>query len=189
MLPKSNIQEITKDFKNNLSKIFANEIVFAFLCGSLAKNAISENSDIDIFICLNKKERKKIKDFLSWYKQIHKKYGLKPDHKFPGEIMTLDVLDKALKNVLKSSPQLAANNAEFEDGLIWTGMLGGKNKGFIGDEYQFSKRKKMADRIIKKWRGQLLKDTKVKEPDVFFKKLTQFYKSYNEPRGHMSKIK
>ncbi len=189
MLSKSNTQEITNSFKNNLPKIFANEIVFAFLCGSLAKNTISENSDIDMFICLNKKVKEKVKDFLSWYKHIHKKYGLKPDHKFPGEVMTLDDLDKALKNVLKSSPQIDANNAEFENGLIWTGMLSGKNKEFIGDKYQFLKRKKIADKIIKKWHGQFLKDIKVKEPDVFFKKLTQFYKSYDEPRRHMPKIK
>lgn len=188
-LEMTSIQEIIKDFKNNLSNIFAGEIVFAFLCGSLAKNTISENSDIDMFICLDEKKKERVKDFLSWYKRIHKRYGLKPDHKFPGEIMTLKTLDKTLKNLLKLSPQLAANNTDFEDGLIWTGMLSGKNKGFIGKRYQFLKRKKLADRIIKKWHGQFLKDTKAKEPDVFLKKLIQFYKSYDESRIYMPKIK
>jgi len=189
MLSKSNIQEIINSFKKDLPKTFANEIVFAFLCGSLSKGKISENSDIDMFICLNKRNGTKIKDFLSWYKSIHKKYRLKPDCKFPGEVMTLDTLDEAIKNVLESSPQLAANNTELEDGLIWIGMLSGKNKGFIGKKYQFLKRKKVTDIIIKKWHGQFLKDIKVKELDIIFKKLTQFYKSYDEPRRHMPKIK
>ncbi|MBU2578309.1 MAG: nucleotidyltransferase domain-containing protein [Patescibacteria group bacterium] len=189
MLSKSNIQKIINSFEKDLPKIFANEIVFAFLCGSLAKNTISENSDIDMFICLNKKDNEKIKIFLSWYKSIHKKYGLKPDHRFPGEVMDLKILDKSLKNLSKSSLQLDAGNIKFEDGLIWTGMLSGKNKAFVGKKSHFLKRKRVADNIIKKWRKQFLKDINLKEPDVFLKQLTQFYKSHNETRRHFPKNK
>lgn len=108
-------QKIYSDFKKGITSIFRENLLFGFLCGGIAKGLSTNKSDIDMFICLKKNiKNKEKKEFLDWYKKMHYNYGYKCDEKFPGEIMTIDVLNKTLtktKHSLKNKNILDIDDA------------------------------------------------------------------------------
>lgn len=166
---------ILPSFKNIIKEIFKDELIFAFICGGVAKNRANKNSDIDIFICVKNKEKRNMRsEFLKFYKQLHKVNCLKCDNLFPGEIMGLDNLDRKIKLVKKVKPTLTIKNKKIYDGIVWAGMLSGNHINFIGDKKEFLKRKHIANKIIDKWKKELLIILSKMKKDIMLKKIIKF---------------
>lgn len=156
-------------FTEAISEIF-NHIVFAFVCGSVARGEVDAESDIDFFICTKERVSKKEKDqFILWYKEIHNQFGMRADLKFPGEIMSIDELDAKLK-IAKSHFLKKPSKSNLYDGMVWAGMLGSDFIYFIGDFKKFFKRRKQALSIVTFWKRRLLNEFKQFPPDLFLKK-------------------
>jgi len=169
-------KELSYHFMKNMKKIFKNNLVFAFICGSVARNNISRNSDIDILICVQKKDEVALKKFNLLYKQLHKQYNLCIDKLYPGEIITLNRLNSKLKDMSLTVPSINIRKPNIFDGLIWAGMLSGKYTAFIGNKTIFFQKRKISKNIARTWSKKLLDNYQKLPADLALKKLIKFNK-------------
>ena len=162
-------REIQGSFGNRFTY---RKLLFAFICGSFARGDLSKTSDLDFFICTELEVDKTIKDnFRKWYFSIHSQFGLLPDEKYPGEIISVSTLDKALSELNRSRIHSSnVDNVTF-DGLVWSGMLAGVKVGFVGNRKELNKRRKTAKLILHRWRLSI----RVAD-DLFLKKFIKFSK-------------
>jgi predicted nucleotidyltransferase len=172
-----NKEKIIKDFKKNIKNIFKDNYIFSFIGGSIAKNKITNKSDIDIFICIKSKRVQQQKIFIKWYLDFHKKNKLLPDKKFSGEITNINNLDKKLTLTLKTTPKLIISNKDVYDGLVWAGMLFGPNIAFIGNKKIYLERKKIAKKIISLWIKKITNKPQQTKGDDLLKKIIKPTKS------------
>lgn len=146
---------IRKEFKKNVSHIFKNNLVFGFICGSFARERSHVINDLDFFICVKKNNINNNYKFKKWYYKIHKKYGLKPDKIFPGELMSINILLRKLEKIEKiNTPKIIKKN-DLYDGIVWSGMLSGDYRELVGDRLLFLKLRKKTKILCKKWKKDL----------------------------------
>jgi len=169
-----NKRELLGVFKKDIKEIFKNNLIFAFLCGSVAKNEFSKKSDVDIFVCLRKQDIMVLKKFNIWYRQINKNYNFLYDKQYPGEIVSLNNLNLKLKSISLVTPQFNVKKNNIYDGIVWSGMLSGKYIAFVGDKIEFLKKRKVAKKIVKLWKEKLLKNLKTLPADIALKYLIKF---------------
>lgn len=96
VINKKNLQEtrrkISAEFIKLTKETFKDNLVFAFIFGSIASSTFQHNkSDMDTFVCL-KKEEEKIRYFVSEVKVLHEKFNLKVDDDYPSEIVEYSTL-------------------------------------------------------------------------------------------------
>jgi hypothetical protein len=85
-------REISIEFINLIKETFGNNVVFAFIFGSISHGTFQYNkSDMDTFICVREKEEK-VKHFISEIGAIHRKFNLKIDNNYPSEIVEYTTL-------------------------------------------------------------------------------------------------
>lgn len=178
-LTKKMLKEILKEFIKKVPRIFGNNILFGFICGSLASQYRKTYEDIDMFVCLKRKPTKiQKKEFKHWYIQIHKKYSLFSDKEFPGEVMTLAMLKKRLALAPKWKPKMKIASLSMYDSLTWTDMISGYQVAHIGPQQsELKKIKKEYGKYPEKWKQALIKKLPVIEkktarkmiPSVFLK--------------------
>src|SRR5258708_4289353 len=146
---------IGSSFTKTIPSVFPG-FIFAFIVGSIASQSFKPTSDIDIFVCLNQRPEPSQKAlFLKWYFKIHEQVKLKPDLRYPGEIMPWEQLSKKLTLIKNTPPHKQFTNSSIYDGIIWAGMLSGDQLFFIGDKHKFASKKLQAQKILNKW-GQKL---------------------------------
>lgn len=120
-----------RHFENTVNEIFGEEnIAMAFIFGSIIRGYSSYkagyNADLDMFICLDDNtpnKEQKISNFRKWYTEFHLAHGLKPDDKWPGEIMTVSELDTALERQNKIQLKLHHNSDQTLDTVAWAPMI------------------------------------------------------------------
>lgn len=150
--------KIKKDFLSGIKRLFEENLAFGFIGGGFAKGYWDKNHDIDMFICIKKEiDHKKAKAYLEWYFDLHKKHGFPPDKDYPGEIIKLDDLLKALKILDTLKLELKVNDISVKEAIIWADMIAGKNFGFIGDGKIFSSLRKKHAKYPEKWKKEILK--------------------------------
>ncbi len=169
---ESKISDVKEEFALAL-KIFGQDLYFATLTGTYAYGDFSKESDIDIFAVLkpsnaSKELLEKRKAFTEEYFRIHKKFNLKPDYLFPGEIISKDMLNDALKgrgfDVSYGLPYLKPITTEEEwtperEYRCWLSMAAFNNNQFIeGNKEEFQKARIAAASEISKF---LLYDSKI----------------------------
>lgn len=176
-MDKQERDKFIRIFKKTVRKIFRDNIEFTFLCGGFSRNQLAKSSDIDMFICLkNKSGRRQLQKFHDWYFKIHRKYRLKPDTKYPGEIISIKKLDACLRLTQKSKPKKIITKQPIYDGIVWAGMLSGSYKVFAGNKDKFLKRRKLAKQIVNFWGDKIIKrgKSKLTSRDQMLKKLIIF---------------
>ncbi|MFH1161880.1 MAG: nucleotidyltransferase domain-containing protein [Candidatus Jorgensenbacteria bacterium] len=152
------------------------KIVFAFICGSVAKNRTDVGSDIDVFICVKVLGADFKTRFRKWYERVHRDLKFKPDNVFPGEIMTLQKLDANLRKAQKSTPNKNIKDRGVHDGVVWAGMLCSKTLGFVGNRNVFLLRKTLAKKILIGWKKDLMQKFKAMSSDSFLKEIVKYEK-------------
>lgn len=126
---KRNVNLDIRSIRMSLRLVFApNKIVWAFIAGSMARGKHTQESDIDIFVCLKTAATpRENKQFLDWYNGLHAKYNLRPDLNYPGEVMPLFrlkvCLADALKTQLQFPPRYQLSSKNAYDGKTWAGMI------------------------------------------------------------------
>lgn len=173
-MDKTRYNTITNLFRYRVKEIFGSNLVFAFIGGSFAKFKMRRESDIDMFICINKKDDIKKNNFIKWYLKIHKDNGLKPDKRFFAEVVTIKELDTALKYIKNYKPTFLIQERKLYDAFIWIGMIIASKIGFIGQKKPFIDRKKKAREIIRIWRKNLAENLKNDSPDEFLKHVVKY---------------
>lgn len=145
--------DLPKRFKREIGKLFAGNLIFAFICGSFARRAIDTKSDLDFFICL--RQKRKIDEFKRWYFIVHRNFNLKPDRLYPGEIMTLKELNSALLKCKKFEPMARISDRCIWDGIVWSGMLSAKKTSVLGNRTKLKALSHLGSVVIKCWEGKL----------------------------------
>jgi acyl-CoA reductase-like NAD-dependent aldehyde dehydrogenase/predicted nucleotidyltransferase len=167
-------KSIIKQFENKSVKIFGKNLVFAFICGSFARKKLTPKSDLDMFICVKKiNQEEKIK-FHKWYLSIHSKHNLDPDLDFGEEIMTYDKLISKIEKIKNYKPSTIINERDIYDGIVWAGMLSGKQIGLFGNKTIFNKLKNESFKICNHWIKNISKFSKSKNPDLILKKMIKY---------------
>ncbi len=132
-MEKNIIDEILAETKSTLEAIFKNEMLFGFVCGGFSKGYADENHDVDIFVCLNNDPAREIeRRYLKWYFDLHKRYRLKPDYDYPGEIVTYNKLVKSLEMLKNFKLTLKINSIRIKEAIIWADMITGKTVAETG---------------------------------------------------------
>jgi len=159
------IEEILAEVKIKLSTIFKDEMLFGFVCGGFSKGYADENHDVDIFVCLKNELPKKIEEeYLQWYFDLHKKYGIKPDYDYPGEIVTYNRLMNTL-NILKTLKlTLEIKEVQTKKAIIWADMITSQTAAETGSRLNLLYELKSQFQIYPdKWKGEVLESISKEE--------------------------
>ncbi|MCK9273262.1 nucleotidyltransferase domain-containing protein [Candidatus Gracilibacteria bacterium] len=147
-------QEIIAQFKQQIENV--PNVCFAYIGGSVARKEASTTSDIDFFVCIEGEISKQdVELFKEWYFSIHAEFHLSPDKEYPGEIMSISVLDSALERSASSKLRRTVRKGVLFDGVVWSGMLSGAKVGFVGNINKYEKRRKISKLILHKWRDSI----------------------------------
>ncbi|WP_339045623.1 aldehyde dehydrogenase family protein [Candidatus Mesenet endosymbiont of Agriotes lineatus] len=161
-IPGSDIDFVLKieyEFKQQVKNIFANNIEFAFVFGSIAKRTFRrKESDIDTFICLKEDDKVKTATFIEWIVQFQYSLDLKSDLKYPSEITTHESLESAVENLKEIKISFSYSNEGYKtyDKIFWACVLPSfhKKRAFIGGEEGGKKLSSLAKKCQsypKKW--------------------------------------
>ncbi|WP_339048369.1 aldehyde dehydrogenase family protein [Candidatus Mesenet endosymbiont of Phosphuga atrata] len=137
-IPGSDVDFMLKieyEFKQQVKNIFANNIEFAFIFGSIAKRTFRrKESDIDTFICLKEADVVNTINFTKWLVAFQYSLNLKPDLKYPCEIMTHKVLQSAVENLKKVKISLSHSSPIIYDKILWACILPSfyRKQAFVG---------------------------------------------------------
>lgn len=168
----------TTQFKKKVVEIFGRNLIFAFICGGFARKKVCQKNDLDMFVCVRKLSVEKKLDFHRWYLLTHLQYGFKPDAYFGEEIMTYGKLLREINKVKNCRPVLIIYNRNIYDGIVWAGMLSGKQVGFVGNRRIFKKIKGESLKICKYWVKNISTFSKSQNLDLVLKKIIK----YNPPK-------
>lgn len=125
------------EFGRNIGSHF-DRLVFAFVCGSVARGLASTKSDVDMFVAVEGTSGREIDAFEAWYKDIHHRCGLAPDLDFPGEIVPVARLRARMQLAECSRPRRILRERRVYDGLVWSGMLASQPiVAFVGDRRRY----------------------------------------------------
>jgi len=157
MQPKI-IEKIITEVQIKLKEIFGNTMLFGFVCGGFSKGYADKNHDVDIFVCLNHKLTKDVeKKYLDWYFFLHKKYGLKADYDYPGEIITYSKLNNTLKILRDLKLTLVINDIRTKKAIIWADMITSKTSAECGTNLNLLKKlKNKLSHYPDKWKQEVL---------------------------------
>lgn len=151
------VPELVQEFQKTVRSLFREEVIFSFICGSLARGESGKSSDIDIFIAVNSLNNDSLDQFRKWYIDFHSRFGFVADREYPGEVVLINDLDNALDVVERRVPVRGISEKQEYDGIIWAGMLIGETMGFMGNDEVFKKFRNRAELVCKKWNQALVK--------------------------------
>lgn len=152
------VDEILAEVQRGLNKIFGNNLVFGFVCGGFSKGYADKEHDVDIFVCLSRKETEKEYDeYLRWYFALHKRYGVKPDYDYPGEVVTYDYLIETLSILKTLVLTLEIKDVRTKKAIIWADMITSKTAGHTGRYLELlNKLKYEYKEYPEKWKCEVL---------------------------------
>lgn len=167
-------ETITSEFTEKVKEVFADDLEFAFLCGSYVREGLRPEQDIDMFLCVKNRDKVKEKIFLDWYFYLHKKYKCIPDKKYKYEITTELNLLKSINVVQGETPDTQIKKKIVFDGIVWMCMLISKKKGFIGNSKKCKKLQEKALKLANNWKNIIKKNISNLEPDHFLTKVIKY---------------
>lgn len=152
------IEKILSEVKIKLNEIFGDEMIFGFVCGGFSKGYADENHDVDIFVCLkNDLQTEKEKIYLLWYFDLHKRYGIKPDFDYPGEIVTYKKLIRVLEKLKYLKLTLKIEDVLTKKAIIWADMITSKTAAETGSSLKLLyKLKKEYGKYPNQWKQEVL---------------------------------
>ena len=153
------VEEIQCEFVKNVTRIFRENLAFAFIFGGFGKGYATTAHDVDMFVCLFTEASKEcISEFRDWYFALHAKYRFPPDYKYPGEVVTLQMItEKALFLQKRCFRQVIETYYEYE-AIIWCDALSERKIGLIVNDDAYYTLKEIADTTFKSWRFQIYRD-------------------------------
>jgi hypothetical protein len=123
-MDKQTIYQIQEETKKVLPEIFGENMLFGFICGGFSKGYANEDHDIDTFICVKESVSREVeKKYLDWYFDIHKRFGIKADYDYPGEVVVLERLLLTIEIVKSLKLTLKIDEVRIKKAIIWTDMI------------------------------------------------------------------
>ncbi|MBP6858846.1 MAG: hypothetical protein KBC33_03400 [Candidatus Pacebacteria bacterium] len=157
-MDKKIIDEILEEVKYKVHDIFEKNLLFGFVCGGFSKGYADHNHDVDIFICLeNMPDKDTEKKYLDWYFDLHKRYKIKADYDYPGEIVTYTNLIETLSILKNLKLTLKIAEIKVKKSIIWADMLTSVTKAENGSRLDLLYEiKKEYEDYPEKWKKEVL---------------------------------
>lgn len=154
----STIKKILIEVQSKLPLIFGDQMLFGFVCGGFSKGYADENHDVDIFVCLKEKLNPQTeKEYLDWYFDLHKRYGIAADFDYPGEIVTLDKLISTLKILKTLKLTLKIDSVQVKKAIIWADMITSKIAAEVGTDLDLlQKIRREYEKYPEQWKAEVL---------------------------------
>lgn len=152
------IDQILAEVKVKLNEIFKDTMVFGFVCGGFSKGYADETHDVDIFVCtIGEISEEMEKTYLTWYFDLHKRFGITPDYDYPGEIVTFEKLTTTLKRLETLQLTLKIDDVLTKKAIIWADMITSKTAAETGAGVQeLYALKDTYARYPEKWKKEVL---------------------------------
>lgn len=193
---------VSEEFTKRVKEIFGPDLAFAYIFGSFARGRDKSFSDIDTFICVNRKTQEQIDAYIQWIFQISELFGKIPDFIYPTEIVHIDDLRSALDTLPKIMLLSSCNPSYVYDAMVWAHSLSNTkiavvNEENIPDEW-LDLFPRESGRLLKSFleESALEKYPEKKQRDAFVKNLLMgeslvgFLKeiSFNEEHNHTESV-
>ena len=145
---------ILEELKELIEKFWGDNLLFACIFGSRARQENKHDSDIDLLVVLKKTVNDPYlkKEFKNKFIEFQLKYNLLPDYDYPGEIISIWKLLKAIKgygfvldnDVVKIDPIKPKEWTFFNEYRQWLCAMAGPNLFLVGDRKQYENLRKEA---------------------------------------------
>jgi len=172
LIEKNIINKILLEVQDGLKIIFGDNLLFGFVCGGFSKGYADKEHDIDVFVCLRQKEtEKENEEYLRWYFALHKKYDVKSDYDYPGEIVTYDYLVETLNILKKLVLTLKIDDVRTKKAIIWADMLTSKTAAHVGTNLELLNQLKYEyDKYPEKWKQEVLNLVSAEDREIWKEK-------------------
>nr|MBI1231922.1 hypothetical protein [Cytophagales bacterium] len=128
------VTNVEKEFQEAVTRIFGDNLHFAFIFGGIAKGYAKDFShDVDMFVCLNEANAGQESAFRAFYFELHERYGFAPDPTDPGEIATIEKLRRHLDLLNRTKIRLTIEGYDEYEAIVWGDMFAGKVTAETGD--------------------------------------------------------
>lgn len=148
--------ELARRFRDAAARAFPGRLRFGFICGSVAAGSGTARSDIDMLICLKRRDRRSERSFLRWYFAIHRRAGMTPDRRWKFECVGSPALARALDHLRTAAVPAGIWDASSADALVWACMLLDPRIGFVGNRHACMDFTETARRALQHWRTKVL---------------------------------
>ena len=163
-VPKETVDEIVRRFAKEVPPIFGDNLVFGFVCGSVARGVTVYDDDIDTLIVLKKIDYDQIHLFRTWIFDLHDTFGMKIDKDFPYEVFTLETLEEKFSALDRIRPSLHYVSSPTYDTITWAEMVYNPSKaGIIGDQDLIKSQADRCNEHVQRWRKEIVGDLKVRK--------------------------
>ena len=163
-VPKETVDEIVRRFAKEVPPIFGDNLVFGFVCGSVARGVTVYDDDIDTLIVLKKIDYDQIHRFRTWIFDLHDTFSMKIDKDFPYELFTLETLEEKFSALDRIRPSLHYVSSPTYDTMTWAEMVYNPSKaGIIGDQDLFKSQADRCNEHVQRWRKEIVGDLKVRK--------------------------
>ena len=147
------INQLVQTFEDAVHEIFMDNLVFAFIFGSVAKGRYKKTSDIDMFVCtMNKPSAKQKADFFEFYMRMHQEYGFFPDKEYPGELVSLEFLQKNIEYIKNWIPHREIRTYREFEAVFWTAVLAEQKLAVVDGMSVLQNMEEKCNRLVKKWK-------------------------------------
>lgn len=172
-LSASTVQRIVDEFKYTIPKMFAGNLCFAFIFGGFGKGYATDKHDIDMFIVVHHSPNKQEHEsFLSWYFDIHRRFALPADDKYPGEIVNLSLLREKMRFLSSREFRLVIPSYYEYEAILWGDALAERKIGFVGDQVsEYLELHSMSSQLFRRWRESVYSDFLSQENRIELEKL------------------
>ena len=152
------IERILSEVMVKLEDIFGENMLFGFVCGGFSNGYADKNHDVDIFVCLRSEPTKEVGDeYLQWYFDLHKRYGLKADYDYLGEIVIYEKLAETLAILKDLKLTLQIESVQTKKAIIWADMITSKTASETGSDLGLLYRlKRKYKKYPKQWKREVL---------------------------------
>lgn len=147
------INQLVQTFEDAIHEIFKDNLVFAFIFGSVAKGRHKKTSDIDMFVCTVKEPSAEQKsDFFELYMRMHQKYGFTPDEEYPGELVSLEFLLKNIEYIQNWIPHREIRTYREFEAVFWMAVLAEQKLASVGKMSVLQNMEEECGRLVKEWK-------------------------------------
>jgi hypothetical protein len=149
---------ICEEVKEAMARSFGSNLVFGFVCGSVAQGRATHKSGIDTMIVLECENKEEVAHYFEWLNRYHLEMDMTRDQIYPAEIVTRKILDESLADLDNVTMNLQQTDLLTFDIIAWVGGLAGIKRGMIGDQDLLFAYAKRTGRYPKIWKSQILRE-------------------------------
>jgi hypothetical protein len=156
LLDERKVADALRSFREDVPRVFGDELVFGFVSGGFAKGYATSEHDIDAFVCVRELRVEASSAFRAWYLDAHRALGVAPDLRDPGEIVPFARLTEKIEWVRTRHLAREVQTYYEYEAVVWADMLSGAKAARIGDIARLAEMEAACELLPQRWRADIL---------------------------------